>query len=113
MTRATRFSQLSAPERTLVRILQSINFGSIEMLVVRSGEPVFSPEPTVLVEVKLDSEPEPRPESDIADFELRAEITRLLAQIDVLGDGSIERIEVRHGIPWRMVIERPLRGVRR
>jgi len=113
MSRATRFSQLSAPERTLVRILQSINFGSIEMLVVRGGEPVFSPEPTVLVEVKLDAERAPRPERDIADFELRTEIIRLLAQIELLGDGSVERIEVRHGIPWRMVIERPLRGGRR
>jgi hypothetical protein len=113
MRTGTRFSQLSASQRTLVRVLQSINFGSIELLVVRCGEPVFSPEPTVLIEVKLDSEPEPRPESDIADFELRAEIIRLLAQIELLGDGSIERIEVRHGIPWRAVIERPLRGVRR
>jgi len=85
MSRATRFSQLSAPERTLVRILQSINFGSIEMLVVRGGEPVFSPEPTVLVEVKLDAEWAPRPARDIADFELHTEIIRLLAQIELLG----------------------------
>ena len=113
MTQATRFSQLSAPRQTLVRLLQSMNFGSLECLEIRSGEPVFNPPPTVLVEVKLDSEPELRPEFTIANFELRAEVTRLFAQLDLLDDGSIDRIDVRHGIPWRMVVERPLRGVRR
>ena len=113
MTQATRFSQLSAPRQALVRLLQSMNFGSLECLEVRSAEPVFNPPPTVLVEVKLDSEPELRPELDLADFELRAEITRLFAQLDILDDGALERVDIRHGVPWRMVIERPLRGVRR
>ena len=113
MKTVTRFSQLSAPRQALVRLLQSLNFGSIECLEVRSAEPVFNPSPTVLVEVKLDSEPELRPELDLADFELRAEVTRLFAQLELLYDGSIERIDVRHGVPWRLVIERPLKGVQR
>jgi hypothetical protein len=113
MTQVTRLSQLSAPRQALVRLLQSINFGHLEGLEVRGGEPVFSPAPTVLVEVKLDSETEPRPETNLKDFELRSEITRLLAQFDDLGYGSIERIDVRYGVPRRAVIERPIHEVRR
>ena len=113
MNRATRYSQLSATRQALVRLLQSMNFGSVGSLEVRSGEPVFNPPPTVLVEVKLDSEPELRPELDLVDFELRSEVTRLFAQLELLYDGSIDRIDIRHGIPWRMVIERPSKGVRR
>ena len=113
MTQATRFSQLSASRQALVRLLQSINFGHIEGLEVRCGEPVFSPAPTVLVEVKLDSESESRPEATLPDFELRREITRLVEQFDELGNGSIERIDVRYGVPRRAVIERPIREVHR
>jgi hypothetical protein len=40
-----RFSQLSAPRQTLVRLCQAINHGSIENLEVRSSEPVFNPLP--------------------------------------------------------------------
>lgn len=51
MTQATRFSQLSAPRQTLVRLLQSMNFGSLECLEIRSGEPVFNTEGTVFVKL--------------------------------------------------------------
>lgn len=113
MERTFRFSQLSAPRQALVRLFQSINFGYVEGLDVRGGEPVFSPAPTVFVEVKLDAANEPRPEVALADFELGAEVTRLVKQLDALGDGFIARIDVRYGIPRRALIERPIRGVRR
>jgi len=113
MERATRFSQVSPPRQALIRLFQSIDFGYLEGLEVRGGEPVFNPAPIVLVEVKLDAGPQPRPEADLADFELRSEVVRLMDQFDRLGDGSIERIDVRHGVPRRVLIERPIRGVRR
>lgn len=113
MTQAKRFSQLSTPRQSLVRLLQSINFGYVEGLEVRDREPLFSPSPTVFVEVKLDAENEPRPEANFADFELRGEVTRLLEQLDELCSGLIDRIDVRYGVPRRAVIERPIREVRR
>ena len=113
MDHTMRFSQLSAARQTLVRLLQSINFGYISGLEVRRGEPVFSPAPTVFVEVKLDAGSEPRPEMDFTDFELRSEVIRLVEQVDQLGDGLIERIDVRYGVPRRAVIEVPIQGVQR
>jgi hypothetical protein len=113
MNQANRLSQLSAPRQALVRLFQSINFGSLEGLEVRHGEPMFSPAPTVFAEVKLDAPNEPRPEMDLGDFELRSEVTRLMEQLDELGDVSIERIDVRYGVPKRAVIVRPIGEVRR
>jgi hypothetical protein len=113
MDQTIRFSQLSGPRQALVRLFQSINFGYVESLDVRGGEPIFSPAPTVFVEVKLDAANEPRPEVNLADFELGTEVTRLLAQLNEIGDGFIERIDIRYGIPRRALIERPIQGVRR
>jgi hypothetical protein len=97
MKQAKRFSQLTAPRQALVRLLQSVNFGYLECLEVRSGEPVFNPAPTAFVEVKLDTGNEPRPEVDLMDFELGNEVIRLMEQLDELGNGNIERIDVRYG----------------
>ncbi len=113
MKHATWFSQLSAPRQALVRLLQSVNFGHIDGLEVRGGEPTFNPAPTVIVEVKLDAPNEPRSEARSADFELRAELVLLMEQFDLLHNGSIDRIDVRFGVPRRALIERPIREVRR
>ena len=113
MDHIMRFSHLSAPRQALVRLFQSVNFGYLEGLDVRGNEPVFNPAPAVFVEVKLDSESEPRPETNLTDFELRSEVIRLMEQFEELGNGSIERIDVRYGVPRRAVIERPIREVRR
>jgi hypothetical protein len=113
MKQAKRLSQLSAPRQALVRLLQSVNFGYLEGLEVRGDEPVFNPAPAVFVEVKLDTGNIPRPEMDLTDFELGNEVIRLMEELDELGDGNIERIDVRYGIPRRALIERPIQGVRR
>ena len=105
--------QLSAPRQTLVRLFQSINYGQIEDLEVRSGEPAFSPAPRVLIDVRLTGDEAARPECDLGDFALREEIVRLMDRLSELGDGSVTLIEIRAGIPRRMVIEANRQGVLR
>lgn len=102
-----RFSQLSPPRRALVRLCQAINYGQIHHLEIRDGDPVLSPPPLVLIEVKLDDEV-PRPEVDLPDFELCNEVRQLIGQLQELKTGIIERIEVRAGIPRRIVFRDPL-----
>lgn len=108
MVALDRLAQLSAPRQALVRLFQSVNFGQIIGLTIRNGEPVFHPEPTVLLDVKLDADEVERPEADLADFTLRTEVRRLLAHLDQLQNGAVERIEVRSGVPRRVIIERRL-----
>jgi hypothetical protein len=99
-----RLSQLSASRQTLVRVCQDVNFGQIQGLHVRNSDPVWDPAPTVLSEVRLDIEEGPRPEGELPDFKLSSEIQRLMCQLDQLQDGKIEKIEVRGGVPRRLVL---------
>ena len=89
------------------------NFGYIEDLDIRGGEPVLAPAPNVVIEVKLDTDDNGRSESTLADYELRSEVVRLMGQLDIVRDGWIQRIDVRFGVPRRALIERPIRGARR
>lgn len=94
----------SPPRRKLVELMQSIYFGRMESLVVRRGEPVFSPPPTVIVEIKLASEELPHPPGE-GDFHLKAEIIALFHSFDRLRDGNVMRLEIRHGLPFRLLLD--------
>ena len=107
-----RFSQLSGARQVLVRLCQSTNYGCVRGLRVKNADPVFDPLPQVLVDVKLDADEDPRPEFDLTDFVLRDEVRRLMSQLDELENATIESIEVRAGIPRRVVIERRITEVR-
>ena len=113
MAALDRLTQLSAPRQALVRLFQSVNFGQIIGLAIRNGDPVFHPEPTVLLDVKLDADEGERQEADLADFTLRDEVCRLLAHLDQLQNGTVERIEVRSGVPRQVTIQRRLTEARR
>jgi len=108
MSKVLRFSQLSASWQALVRLFQSVNYGQIIGVTVRNGEPVFDPSPTVLLDVTLDKDEGGRPELDLADFALRDEVRRLLSHLDQLQNGTVERIEIRSGVPRRVLIARRL-----
>jgi len=47
----------------------------------------------------------PRPEAALRDFVLTAQLVEFFAWLDTLGDGVIERLEVQHGLPFRIVVE--------
>ncbi|MCC6366326.1 MAG: hypothetical protein IT165_22645 [Bryobacterales bacterium] len=96
---------LSPAKQKLLRLFQAINFGRIEELEIRDGEPQFNPVPRVFVELKLDVDDSPRTESRLDRFRLRSQVERFFTQIGRLNQGTVEMIEVRHGLPFRMVIE--------
>jgi hypothetical protein len=61
-----------------------------------------------LLDVKLDADEGEREEANLPDFALRDEVRRLLGHLDQLQNGTVERIEVRSGVPRRVIIERRL-----
>ncbi len=106
-----KFSQLSGSKQKLIRIVQTINYGSILNLTVINGELNFDPGPEVLIDIRLDEEVLPRPETNLNEFSLGVEVCRLLAQIEVLQNGSIERIIVHAGVPRRVTLRSQLKRV--
>ena len=105
MSGLRRFFHLSVSRQALVRLCQATNYGSIRNLEVRDSEPVFRPPPVVAVDVKLDGDDGPRREIALTDFVLRDEVCRLMDRLDELKNATIERIEVRAGIPRRIVFK--------
>jgi hypothetical protein len=93
-------STLSPARRRLVALMQRINFGRLEGLAVRGGEPVLDPMPRVVVEHKFASENGPRPEARQADFALKAQVLDLLTLLDSVRDGTVPLLSVKHGVPF-------------
>jgi len=106
--RAIRFSDLSVPRQMLIRLCQEVNYGSLRGLLIREREPVFDPPPVLLVDIKLDCRTSARLETDLRDFLLKDEAVRLMDQLDRLVTTTIELLEVRAGMPRRMILRLPL-----
>jgi len=102
-----RRSSLSERKRALLALLQQINFGRIEGLVVRGGEPVLEPPPRVLSTFKFGGETEPSEAIAESDFVLKRPVVELFGHLDKLGDGVVASLDVKHGLPCHMAIEGP------
>lgn len=105
MTKDRTKGALSHPQRRLLELVQRINFGRIEGLAVRNGEPVVDPAPRVVREIKLGAEHEPRRELEKEDFVLKSQVVELFEHLTRLGNGEVERLEVKHGLPFLIHIE--------
>lgn len=96
-------STLSTTRQKLVRVMQRNPFSNIET-VVREGEPCFSPPPKITREIKLGIDAIPRPGPEDGDFALKRAVTDLFEHFDQLHDSTAVTIEVRHGLPARLIL---------
>ena len=104
MSTANTKSNLSPARRRLVELMQQVNFGQIEHLVIRAGDPVFEPAPRVVHEIKFGAaENGARPELGAGDFRLKGHLVELFRTLDALGDATVERLEIKHGLPFRLI----------
>ncbi len=105
---AWRFSDLSEAEGRLVRMMQDLNFGKVENLLVRSGQPIFNPLPRVVREIKLGADSSPRPEWHRGDFALKDQIIELIQILRTMDDGVVHLLEVKHGLAFRLLLVQPV-----
>ncbi len=98
---------LPEPQRKLVELMQEINHGRIEGLAVRGGNPVLEPRPRVIREIKFCAENGPRAERKIPDYCLKAPVIECLRYLQQVRDGTIETLDVKHGLPFRMTVAEP------
>lgn len=94
--------------RRLVELMQRLHFGQIVGLRLRSGQPVLDPPPQLIRDRKLGSEPLSRPTSPCADFLLKEQVVALFASFDEIGDGVVDLIEIKHGLPFRLQHTEPI-----
>lgn len=93
---------LSGPRKQLIELMQDLNFGRIEYLTIVDGDPVFDPPPRVTEELKFCSENGPRPESQLDDFALKAQIVELFTEFDRKRTCAIDVLVIKHGLPFSM-----------
>ena len=98
-----RKRELSAPRRRMLEIMRNLQYGNIYELRIQGGDPVLDPLPRMKRKIKLGHDL-PRPGEDRQDFALKTKVVHFLNQLDELGDGIVERIEVQDGLPFRMTI---------
>jgi len=95
---------LSAPRRRLLELMQEVNYGRIEGLEVRDGEPVFEPPPSVirLYLFGKDNGPNTARESD--DFTLKKKVVELFDVFSRERSLSIKELMIDNGLPVRMTV---------
>ena len=105
MSDSITLASLPPERRRLLKRMQRINFGRIENLVIKDGQPVLSPSPRVVRSVKFGGRNGPRPEASLEDFVIKDEVVELFRYMDELRDGVIDVLEIQHGLPFRMAVE--------
>ena len=97
-------SSLSSARQRLLETFQEVNFGRIEGLVVLGGEPDFSHPPRLVRDIRIGAQNGPRPEASSPDFLLRNEFIEFFQHLDQFGNGTVECVVVRHGLPIKLEI---------
>lgn len=98
-------SSLNPGQRRIVEIIETLGFGVIERLLIRNGLPCYDPEARIVQTIKLDSGPERQPDRSCADLTLKKEFESLFYQLSLLDDAIVD-VEIRHSLPFRLVLER-------
>jgi hypothetical protein len=102
-------SSLSPGQRQTVEIIEALGFGVIERLSIRDGLPCYEPEPRIVQAIKLDSVPHAQVDHAEAGLSLKKEFESLFDELSRLCDAVVD-VEVRHSLPFRLVMERRSKG---
>ena len=101
---------LSAARQQLVELMQDVNYGRIEGLEVKDGEPVLEPRPRVLRVILLGKENRPHAGRASADFALKEKVTELLEVFDRERSFTIRELVIDNGLPVRMTVANGAQG---
>lgn len=93
---------LSPPQLKLVEAVEKLRWGRIEQIPIHNGMPCLEQAAQTVREIKLGSEPEPCERSN-DNLTLKGEFERLFSELNQLGEGLVN-IEVRHGVPFRLLV---------
>lgn len=100
-----QFSNVPAARKRLISAMQKNPYSRIENIAVTDGNPVFGSSTRLIAETKLGSADGARPEATLSDFTLKKEHVDLFRQLDEIGSGVILTLEVRGGLPFRIIRE--------
>jgi len=107
--RQIKFSSLSPSRKILVELMHELNFGQIENLHVRCGEPCFSPTPIVAKDIVFGKSNGAHAEWDGEDFALKKQVVELFDWFEMTGNSLVYLLIIQNGLPVKMKLQIPFR----
>lgn len=104
MTDAVKKRALTPARKRLIEVMQEINFGRIEELLVKDGEPIFDPPPTMLRLFMFGKENSPNEYRGSDGFVLKKKMAELFEILDRERSLFIEELIIDNGLPVRMTV---------
>ena len=97
-----RSGELSAQQRSLLEIMREHQFGRVENMPVRAGQPVLDQDLKVVHVACLGGESGgiKLPAGD--EYELKRAVSDLFDELERLGHGTVVRLEFKRGLPCRL-----------
>ena len=102
-------ADLTDREQLLVMLMSELNFGRIERIPIRDGQPCLD-KAVAVRNVKLGAE-EGSHQAGPSDFRLKDCVVELVGQLRRVQSGTIRKIEVRHGLPAHLQLEQSAHGL--
>lgn len=99
--------ELTPEGKRLISLVICIQFGRIESLHIAGGQPVLDPLPRIVREIKFGSEVSPGVPADRSNSVPKRQVQELLDLMRQVENGVIDVLEVRHGLPFRVVLAAP------
>lgn len=96
---------LTSAQLWLLRIMSEYQFGRIELLGVRDGQPLVLPATKVVRVSRLGGRDTGTRIPNAEDFDLKQVVRDLFAELDRLKHGTVVRLEFRHGLPCLLETE--------
>ena len=106
--RTTR--DLTSTQRRLLEVMSTHQFGRIENLPVRGGEPLFDQNVRIVRAARLGGGDGGTVVSRSDEYELKQAVCDLFDELMRLQEGTVVRLEFRHGLPFLLettVVEPP------
>ena len=95
---------LTPARSRLVEVMQEINFGRIEGLEVRDGEPVFDPPPRAVRQVVFGKKNGPNAARAHDGFALKKKVAELFEVFDREQTFRVLELVIDNGLPVRMTV---------
>jgi hypothetical protein len=97
-----RVQDLSPGQRSLVELMHEQQFGRTENMPVRAGEPILNSEAKVVRASRLGGGSDVAKVTSTDEFELKRQVRDLFEELVRLQDGTVVRLEFRHGLPFSL-----------
>lgn len=93
-------------ERELIRLIRQTQFGCISNIKLSAGQPIFDGNTSVSIEFKLSGLESTKEVLSEQDYLNKPQVRTLFERFRTLGNGTIECLDVRDGLPFKVTIKR-------